>query len=249
MGVINNQEACDWLGVSALDSLALGLMQRAERHVCRHLGWGFICQRSITEFFPLDQATPFISDPVYTVNSGYNRAIPANYYSANVIQIRNVPVRPDSSTMTVLEDWTGYFGQMPGSFAGPPLEYGVDYFMKAEEPAQNGNAALSWSGQLVRRTFWWPNTPGSLKITYTAGFSDAELAGDYSDLKDAVLETLADLYLRAKAVGLGHFSDISSESDGGGVNVQYRDKVFNCGIPDLAASMLERFMFCGEIAL
>lgn len=249
MPVISPQEAQDWLGLTTLDSLAKSLMQRAEQHVCDFLGWEFICQQTIQEFLPLDQATPFIQDPVYTVNSGYNRAVPANYYSANVLQLRHVPLRPQANNITVYEDWTGYFGQMPGSFAAPALEFGVDYFLKVEEPAQNGNLPLCWSGQLVRRTFWWPNIPGSIKISYVAGFSDGELAGRYSVFKTACLETLADLYLRAKAVGLGHFSDIKSESDGGGVSVTYADKVLAVEIPDSAALALDKYRYCGEMAL
>lgn len=244
MSVVSVQEAQDWLGLSSLDSLANSLIQRAERHVCRHLGWSFIGQRSVTEYLPLEQALPLVADPPYVVDSQHTRAVPANYYTANVLQLRHIPVRPLLATPVVYEDWTGYFGQPPGSFPSSGLlEYGVDYFIRTEEPG------LSWSGQLLRRTYWFPNIPGSVKATYTAGFTDAELASDYSDLKDAVLETLADLYLRAKAVGLGHFSDIKSESDGGGVSVAYADKVLNCGIPDRAAMMLEGFMFCGEIAL
>lgn len=243
MPVLSTQDALNWLGLSSLDNVATDCLQRAEQHVCDFLGWEFICQQSITEYLPLDQAAPYIQDPIYTVNAGYNRAVPANYYSANILQCRHVPVRPAVAAPVVYEDWTGYFGQMPGSFSGPPLEYGVDYFIKTEEPG------ISWSGIMVRRTFWWPNVPGSLKLTYTAGFSDAELAGRYSSFKTACLETLGDLYMRAKALGLGHFSDISSESDGGSVSVTYADKVFNCEIPDSAAQRLDRYRYCGELAL
>jgi hypothetical protein len=244
MAVCSTQDALNWLGLSSLDALAADCLQRAEQHVCDHLGWEFISQQSITEYLPLDQATPMVNDPQYIVDSGHQRAIPANYYSNNALQLRHVPVRPLVATPQIYEDWTAYFGQTPGSFPSSGLlTMGVDYFIKTEEPG------ISWSGQLIRRTFWFPNIPGSVKATYTAGFSDTELSGRYSSIKSAILETLADLYMRAKALGLGHFSDIASESDGGGVSVTYRDKVLNCGIPDRAAQMLERYMFCGEIAL
>lgn len=250
MAVCSAQDVQTWLGLSQLDALAQMVWQLGEQHVKDFLGWEFIEQTTVTEYSPLDQAVPLVNDPQYTVNTGHTRAVPANYYTANTIQLRHVPVRPTSANTVIIEDWTGFFGEMPGSF--PPsgtLQFGVDYFFKCEEPAQNGNLPLCWSGQLMRRTFWWPNTPGSLQIQYVCGFSPQELAGRYSCFKAACLETIADLYLRAKAVGLGHFSDILSESDGGGVSVTYTPKVLAVEIPDSAALRLQRYTFTGEMAM
>lgn len=250
MSVCSAQDVQTFLGLPALDALALQVWPLGENHVCDFLGWEFIEQQTVTEMSPLDQAMPYLSDPVYVVNANHSRAVPANYYQANVIQLRHVPVRPTAQNTVVVEDWTGFFGEMPGSFpAGGTLQFGVDYFFKLEKPAQNGNLPICWSGQLERRTFWWPNTPGSLSVQYVAGFSPQELAGRYSVFKTACLETIADLYLRGKAISLGHFPNIASESDGGGVSVSYVAKALATEIPDSAALKLQKYQFAGEIGL
>lgn len=239
--ITTTQDILTWFGLSALDALATAVQQLAEQHVKDHLGWQEIEQRTWTEYLPLRAGQPYVEDPPYVVDSAHVQAIPGVYFQPNVIQLRNIPVR---SITSLWEDPTGYFGQSAGSFAAPPLVSGADYYLKTE---QDG---LSWSGHLVRRSFSFPAAPGSMKVQYVAGFSAAELAGRWSVFKTAVLATAADLYLRGKAIAIGHFSNIAAESDGGGVSVSYyQNRLAGCPLPDEAVDMLEPYIFYGHMAL
>lgn len=242
MPAATQQMILDALGLSSMNSQAQRAWDWSERAVCNYLRWGWICEQSVTEYLPLTQQSPLINDPYYVVDSGYQRAVPANYYDSNILQLRHVPVR---SVAELIEDWTGFFGQMSGSFpSSGTLHQGPDFFLKNEEDG------LCWSGQLVRRSFWFPNVPGSIKVTYTAGFTDAELQAQYLCFGEAVSIAAQYRYLRMKAVSLGQFPDVASESLGGGASASYRDAfTFGEAIPDAACALLLPYRFCGSMAL
>ena len=210
--ITSSQDIMTWFGLSAMDALATAVQQLAEQHVKDHLGWQEIEQQTWTEYLPLHEGQTYVEDPAYVVNSSHTQAVPGVYFQPNVIQLRNLPVR---SITNFWEAPTGYFGHPAGSFAAPPLPLGEDYYLKLE---QDG---IGWSGHLVRRSFWFPAAPGSMKIEYVAGFTAAELSGRWSVFKTAVQIAAADLYLRGKAVSLGNFLYISAVCDGGSVSVFY----------------------------
>lgn len=239
--ITTSQDIMTWFGLSAMDALATAVQQLAEQHVKDHLGWQEIEQQTWIEYLPLEEGQPCVNDPPYVVDGAHVQAVPGAYFQPNVIQLRNVPVR---SITNFWEDPTGYFGQSVGAFAAPALTSGADFYLKTE---QDG---LSWSGQVVRRTFGAAAAPGSMKIEYVAGFTAAELAGRWSVFKTAIQATAADLYLRGKAVAIGHFSNIAAETDGGGVSVSYyKNRLAGCPVPDEAADMLEPYVFYGNMAL
>ena len=231
-----------YLGLSAMNALATLVQGLAEQHVKDFLGVQEIEQQTWVEYYPLDQGATGVSDPHYVVDSAHQRAVPGLYFAPNTIQLRNLPVR---SITEVREDATGYFGQGPGSF-GPQtvLQAGGDYFLKQEQPG------LSWSGHLVRRSFWFPATLGSVKVTYVAGFTPQELSGRWQAFKAAVLETAADLYLRGKAISLGQKPGVTAENLGGGASASYvNERLSGLPIPDAAAEMLQPYVNYGEANL
>lgn len=237
-----------YLGLSTMTTLAAQVQALAEQHVKDFLGWGEVEQQTWIEYYPREQGATNTNDPHYIVASNHQRAIPGFYFAPNVIQLQQLPVR---SITEVREDATGYFGQQPNSFGSNTiLQQGSDYFLKVENPAIYGGQPISWSGHLVRRAFWFPGTVGSVMVTYVAGFTAGELSGRWQVFKTAVLETAADLYLRAKALSIGHKPDIASESDGGGVSASYvYNRLANTPVPDVVAAMLQPYMNYGEGAL
>jgi len=68
-------------------------------------------------------------------------------------------------------DSAGYFGTASGAFgSGTQWTQGTDYYPLLERPRYCPSGLLIATGS-------WPATPGSVKITYVAGYSRLELAG------------------------------------------------------------------------
>ncbi|HEX7379647.1 MAG TPA: hypothetical protein VF278_21165 [Pirellulales bacterium] len=237
-----------YLGLPAMTPLAAQVQSLAEQHVKDFLGWGEVEQQTWVEYYPREQGAAITGDPHYIVASNHQLAVPGFYFAPNIIQLQQLPVR---SITEVREDATGYFGQESNAFpATTILQSGGDYFLKIENPAIYGGQPISWSGHLVRRAFWFPATVGSVMVTYVAGFTATELSGRWQVFKTAVLETAADLYLRAKALSIGHKPDITNETDGGGVAAGYvYNRLLSTPVPDVVAAMLQPYMNYGEAAL
>lgn len=97
----------------------------------------------------------------------------------HILKLDNAFVR---SITEVRMDPAGNFGFTSGSFGSSTvLVEGTDYFLELD------STGLSKSGRLIRNNAAWPNRPGSVKVTYVAGFSAAELNADYSFVKEALL--------------------------------------------------------------
>lgn len=231
-----------YLGLASMTALATQVQALAEEHVKDFLGWQEVEQQTWVEYYPREQGAANTNDPHYIVASNHQRAVPGFYFAPNIIQLQQLPVR---SITELREDATGYFGQVAGSFGSNTiLQQGSDYFLKTEQ------TGIAWSGQLVRRAFWFPATMGSVMVTYVAGFTAAELSGRWQVFKTAVLETAGDLYLRAKALSMGHKPDIASEADGGGVSASYLyNRLAGVSLPDAVADMLQPYVNYGEMAL
>ncbi len=231
-----------YLGLASMTALATQVQALAEAHVKDFLGWQEVEQQTWVEYYPREQGATNTNDPHYIVASNHQRAVPGFYFAPNIIQLQQLPVR---SITEVREDATGYFGQVAGSFGSNTLlQQGSDYFLKTEQ------GGIAWSGQLIRRAFWFPATIGSVMVTYVAGFTAAELSGRWQVFKTAVLETAGDLYLRAKALSMGHKPDIDSEADGGGVSASYvNNRLAGVSVPDAVADMLQPYVNYGEMAL
>jgi hypothetical protein len=190
----------------------------------------------------MDEGNMQTNDPTYVLDSSASRAVPGFYFSPRIIALKQTPVR---SITEVREDPTGYFGQVSGGFGNNTvLVGGSDYFLKMDEDG------ISWSGQLVRRAFWFPMTIGSVKVTYVAGFTDAELASRFNCFAEAVCIAAQYRYLQMKGVSLGQFPDIAAEGLGGGASATYRE-AFTYGekIPDRACDLISGYVGYGNEAL
>ncbi|HEV3006478.1 MAG TPA: hypothetical protein VGX78_18555 [Pirellulales bacterium] len=243
MSICTASDVTAYLGLPAMNALASLVQTLAEGHVKDHLGVQELEQQTWVEFYPLDHAhANQPGDPHYIVDSAHRRAVPGFYLAPNIVQLRQLPVR---SITEVREDATGYFGQVAGSFgAATVLVAGSDYYLKQEQ------SGLSWTGHLVRRSFWFPAIAGSVMVTYVSGFTAAEFAGRWSVFKTACLETIGDLYLRAKALAGGQKADLGGEAIGGGVNMTYlQNNLSGATVPDRVAELLQPFVNYGAMAL
>jgi len=112
----------------------------------------------------------------------------------DVIQLDQIFVR---SITEVREDFDGHFGSEASDFpAGSVLTEGTDYYMRVEEIINSTD--LNKTGHLLRRSGTWPSRAGTVKVTYNAGFTAAELDGEYSDIKLLIIEEVAMRFKKAK---------------------------------------------------
>lgn len=114
----------------------------------------------------------------------HNRAVLVDESSRGDLQLLHLPVR-DVTEIRV--DWDGRAGQRPGSFGDDTLfTKGDQYWLDLDQDN------LCKSG-LVLSVSLWPTTPGSIKVSYLAGYSTAELSGraassiNASPIKEATL--------------------------------------------------------------
>ena len=179
-------------------------------------------------------------------------------YSAldDCLQLEHLPVR---SIGEVKVDYNGGFGQKANTFGNDTIQTaGTDYF---QDQIRDG---LNMTGHLYSRT-GWPAEPGSVKVTYTAGYSNDEFAGrastsiDASPIKHAALITILKAFKSFKAnqkQGSAGFvaGQITSESlgsysyqiDGDGAGMLTG---FQVSISPEADELLQKFKHYGLMAL
>jgi hypothetical protein len=152
--------------------------------------------------------------------------------ASNVLQLRHLPIRKVSE---VIEDQLSYGGQASGAFTAAngaeTLSAGTDYFVRfTEMPADIGGAnglagddGYAKTGLLERVSGFWSCFPGTVKVTYTAGYTENELAGHGSyhtagQIKKAAIDTLLsnfkELATQATTISSGKPGNITSESLG-----------------------------------
>lgn len=130
-------------------------------------------QQAHTEFYPqrgVVSGTPFAS--VWDVNRAHTHArLERVAVGRETLQLAHIPLRTISALNV---DENGRFGIVSGSFgSGTAWTEGDDFW------AEYNEAAFCKSG-LLHAAGSWPFEPGSVKITYTAGYNRDELEGNYS---------------------------------------------------------------------
>lgn len=127
-------------------------------------------QSAWTEYYPRhDNAGGLDVGGVWDVNASHTRAVWERFSSASdTLQLRNLPVRTISSLYV---DTSGRFGKGSGAFpAATAYTEGTDFWGEYEAQYFCASGLLYSYGS-------WPIEPGSIKVTYTAGYSRLELAG------------------------------------------------------------------------
>lgn len=86
-----------------------------------------------------------------------------------------LPERPLRSITSLYEDAAAYAGQGASDFAAATLlTAGTDFYIDYT------TSGVSWSGLVVKIAGTWPSRRRTVKVTYSAGLSAAELAGTTS---------------------------------------------------------------------
>ena len=181
--------------------------RRAEGLVKRELGYN-PQQGTHTEFYPRADAVggmgrrePDLIGGETGLYGGYSN----RYSSAATLQLQHVPLR---QVVNLYIDHGAYFGQANRTVFDGALELiideddvttdtvqtlGVDFYADLERPSFGESGCLY-------HTSVWPSEPGSVMVTYVAGYSPSELLGDVD--ADAVEADLS----------LGHISSVGVDA-------------------------------------
>jgi len=164
-------------------AIAQASIAKAEAAVIKHLKYDPV-KRSRVEYYPQAAIAGENGPGVWEAdaNSAYIRQ--ASTGATDLLQIRHLPIRSDVS-IDLRIDYDGRFGANASAFGSSTQKAeGTDYWPSYDGVDDDGNK-LCRDG-IVRSIGMWPVSPGSVKITYTAGYTSAEFRGEKS-LVDATL--------------------------------------------------------------
>lgn len=161
--------------------------------------WGAISQflrydpaiRERTEIFPVADFRQSQAPGIWEVEN--QRAYLRQHMSASAseLQLSAIPLR-SSPAPAVWISYDGRFGTKESAFgAGDKKVEGRDYWSQYD--TVDGTGAKLCNDGILRSFGMWPAEPGSIRVVYTAGYTDAELSGDdgivdASPIMDALIE-------------------------------------------------------------
>lgn len=148
-------------------------LKNAEGAVSRYLRYDPV-YRSRTEYYPQSNKSMHITEQVWESYSG--QAVLRNYGHGwgTELQVQHIPIR---SVASLYIDYDGRSGARPGSFAAETLKtQGTDYWPNWDGQDSSGNRICR--DGLLRSEGTWPESPGCVKMTYTAGYTATEFSGD-----------------------------------------------------------------------
>lgn len=162
-------------------------LPEAEGAVIGHLGYDPV-QRSAVEYYPRADPSGGIGvvGSAWDVDSNHRRA---ELYGVRgrapifpTLQLERLPVR-DVTDLRI--DYDGRFGQQTGSFGNASQKTkGTDFWMETDQPNYCPTGCLFANSQ-------WPMEPGTVRVTYLAGYSPDELQGRATTTKteDGIITT------------------------------------------------------------
>lgn len=205
--------------------IATAALQRAQGAVIRHLHYNPLLLFQ-TEFYPRMNSNPIDGQGVWEVdnNSAYFRNL--TDAATTELQAARLPVREQGSlgsqVTSVWIDYDGRSGTRSGAFGSDSLKVEGEDFHPNYDTVDSRGYKVCRDG-IFRSEGRWPGLAGSVKITYAAGYTAAELAGtdsviDASPIREAVMDEavrrLHKAYSRMKKrTGFGTGA-VSSESLG-----------------------------------
>jgi len=148
-------------------------IHRSEGAIKRYLKYDPI-QRSRTEYYP-QRECDFQSTESYwetTTTHAYIRKV--SEASTSELQVQHIPIRNITSLRV---DYDGRGGEQATSFpASSEQTRGTDYWLNSDGQ-DSGGVNICRDG-IIRSFGAWPTSPGSVRITYTGGYTRAELHGN-----------------------------------------------------------------------
>ncbi len=149
-----------------------------EGEVRRYLGYDPV-RAERTEYYPR-QATGSLRVGIWEANDTTAFVRDLSSDAASGLQLRHIPIR---SINTLHLDFDGRSGTAPGAFGDETLKTEGNDFWPNYDLIDSGGNKMASDG-ILRSYGRWPTIPGTVKVVYTAGYSDAELHGE-DDLVDA----------------------------------------------------------------
>jgi hypothetical protein len=154
-------------------------------------------QEDYVKFYPrAENAVGGFGGVVWDTNQAGTKAYATSLGRNLYLQLADLPVR---SISEIRVDYEGGFGQIADTFGDSTIQVaGDDYYQELSGPG------LNMTGHVISRV-GWPVEPGTVKVSYTAGYSALELAGragngvDASPIKHATLLTLIKAFRTIKA--------------------------------------------------
>ena len=150
------------------------LLPMVDGAIRRELGYDPV-QRTDTEWYPRVETTS-PSNSSRTWDSNGTVAYITDTGRAETLQLHRLPVR---AITEIRVDYNGGFGQKASTFGASTVwTEGEDYYQELVR------AGLNMTGNVFSMT-GWPREPGTVKVTYSAGYSNDEFAGRASSAIDA----------------------------------------------------------------
>jgi len=191
MPIVTAAECAVLLNIAADDATLAAVIAGTEHSIINHLRYNPV-KTAHTEFYPINRErySQVSGDGQFDSINGQAVQRPSvGSVSGDVLILKNRPVWNDS-TLEVREQSGAYAGQAAGSFgSGTVLAKGIDYWLDAADSDQISN-----SGILYRIGGHWCIEPGSIKVTYNAGYATADIAGTggqkVGDIKLATIQAV-----------------------------------------------------------
>lgn len=197
--IVTDTDVRTFCGAPESDSALLAMIHApVEADVKRFLGWDPE-RATVTRYFPKGEfggkPHPFVGAFGVVKQSGG---------TGEVLALDHKYVLNDSS-LVVYECSGSYAGQHADT-SWELLTKGTQYALEIDEDNTANGDRVSRSGHLLRLDADWPRSQGSVKVTYTAGFTANEFLGtvsgedytDASDIRYAVLQAVGRAYNQAK---------------------------------------------------
>jgi hypothetical protein len=200
-------------------------IRQAEGAIKRHLRYDPV-QKVRTEYYPNMEPSLGSRAAVWETNDTEAYVRYLSDASTDELQVLSLPIREKdaegANTIDLRLDYDGRSGTRSGSFAAETQRTeGTDFWPNYDMIDSLGNRVCT--DGIIRSEGRWPAVPGSVKITYLAGYTANELAGeddviDASPIKDAAMnETVRRVHKRfsqmKKRTGFGTGA-LASESLG-----------------------------------
>jgi len=187
-------ETISYLGMGdTADDAAVGQLQTlkrsAEAAVRRYLGYN-VTRATYTHYLP--RGNPFDARSSGRLISAGGASVRRAWLGPDLV----LPQCPLRSITSIYEDTGARFGQTSGAFAAASLlTEGTHYYWPIDA------VGFSRLGTVRRIDAYWPSDPGSIKVTYVAGWTSHELHGDTDEsekdatqIRLAVLKTMAEYW-------------------------------------------------------
>jgi len=194
--IVDPSEVLLELGLSASvteeqRAIVIQSIAKAEAAVTRHLRYDPV-QAARTEFYPQQPLQTQVQRGVWEAmeTRAYMRQV--SEAATNELQVQHLPIR---SVTSLYRDYDGRSGTATGSFpASSLLTEGVDYW--ANYDCLDASLAKVCRDGILRSIGLWPTLPGTIKVTYVAGYTVKEFREGGTVSAVPVWETILALAIR-----------------------------------------------------